>query len=188
MASAASHGGPRDTQAAIARRLQVSRQAINELVQRGILELGRDGKLDVELARQAIAARVRPSAKTARALAGAAANETAAPPAGEPAPEPPEAANATSYHVAKTLREAAEAKMAQLRLRERQGELVEAEAVRRQAFELARGARDLLWAMPPRLAALLAAESDPAKCQALLEAEVRQVCTEIAKLGHLEGA
>ena len=39
--------GERVTQAELARRLEVSRQAIHDLIQRGLLQLGGDGKIDV---------------------------------------------------------------------------------------------------------------------------------------------
>ena len=68
MASAASIVAPKLSQAALARELDVSRQAVNDLVKRGILPIDKDGLIDVELARHAIANRVRPSGKTAAAL------------------------------------------------------------------------------------------------------------------------
>lgn len=166
--------------------LNVSRQSINELVRRGVLAIGPDKLLDVELARLAIAERLKPGAKTAAAV-------QASPPAPPPPPAPAgalapvDALAPTSFHLAKTLREGAEAQMAQLRLAELRGELVKAEEVRRRAFELARGARDLLMAIPARVAAIVAAETDPAKCQEILDAEVRQVCAEIAKMGEQKG-
>ena len=114
MASAASIVAPKLSQAALARELDVSRQAVNDLVKRGILPIDKDGLIDVELARHAIANRVRPSGKTAAALNGA--SPAAAPADSEATATASDSAPITSYHVAKTLREAAEAKMANLRL------------------------------------------------------------------------
>lgn len=186
MGSAASHASYRASQAELARILGVTRQSINELVARGILEVGRDDKLDVELARQAIAARVHPGAKTAQAINTPPAGVTAAaPPASTPAaPADADAANATSFHVAKTLREAAEASIAQHKLKQLTGELVLAEDVRRAGFAAGRKLRDMLVGIPDRLATQLAAESDPAKIHAALDEEIRRVCDELAGLGN----
>ena len=69
--------------AELARELGVSRQAIADLIRRGVLSQDADGLLDHELARVALANRVRPSSKTAKALT------SAPPPADRPAAAAP---------------------------------------------------------------------------------------------------
>lgn len=180
MASAASIVAPKLTQAALARELAVSRQAINDLVKRGVLSVDRDGKIDLELARVAIANRVRPSGKTAAALPTGA---TAAPqPAARAAAEgtaAPDDMAVTSYHVAKTLRETAEARLAQLKLSEQRGEVIRVEAVRSALGSLLAATRDSLLQIPARLAPVLAAEADAAKVHDLMQAELHQALAQL---------
>ena len=179
MASAQSIATQRATQAELARLFGVSRQAINDLIRRNVLNLGQDGKLDVELARHAIANRVRPSAKTAAATPIVVPPET--PPAATTAAsandEPP--STVTSYHVAKTLRETAEARIAQLKLAELRGELVRVSAVRSAYATRAAALRESILQIPARLAAVLAAETDHARCHDLLQAELHQVLAQL---------
>ena len=82
--------------------------------------------------------------------------------------------NAT-YMQAKTAREVYEAKTAQLEYEERSGKLVKLDAVKRVWIEAVSGMRDSLLQIPSRIGPILAAESDPTKVIATLEAEVRQV-------------
>lgn len=175
MASAQSIVTARATQAELARQLGVSRQAINDLVKRRVLEVGQDGRLDVELARVALANRVRPSSKTAAGLQ----QSPSAAPITVPQPAASQPDTVTSYHVAKTLREAAEAKIAQLKLSEMQGQLVRADTVRAEAARLAAALRESLLQLPARLTPVLAAETDPAKLHDLLDTELRQVLAQI---------
>lgn len=186
MASAASIVAPKLTQAALARELNVSRQAVNELVKRGVLSVDRDGRIDLELARVAIANRVRPSGKTSAALTQATA-----------APAPAQAAGAddgeqiaiTSYHVAKTLRETAEARLAQLKLAEQKGEVIRVDAVRARLANILASTRDSLLQIPARLAPVLAAESDAARVHDLLQAELHQAMARLCGANeHLGGA
>lgn len=161
-------------QAELARILDVSRQSINELVQRQVLSVDKDGLIDVELARLAIAQRMRPSAKTAQGAVAASA--ATAPAAAVPNVPPPVA----SFHVAKTLRETTEAKIAQVKLLQLTGKTLDAEEVERLTFTRARIARDAVMAIAPRCYQALAAESDPQKVLVLLKAELRRACAEIA--------
>lgn len=177
MASAQSIATARVTQAELARQLEVSRQAVNDLVRRGIIEVGQDGRIDLELARVALANRVRPSGKTAAALGTpppVAQGIAIAPPGADATPD-----TGVSYHVAKTLREAAEAKIAQLRLGELRGELVRADTVRAETARLAASLRESLLQLPARLTPVLAAETDPAKLHDLLDTELRHVLAQL---------
>lgn len=135
-------------QAELARRLEVSRQAIGDLVARGILKVGEDGLIDVATARAAIAANVHPTAKTAAA---------ARPEPPETPPPPPAQTKPTAldYHGARTLREYTEAQRAALKLRQELGELAPLAEVDRRLRLAVIDAREYLLAEPPRLAVLL---------------------------------
>lgn len=165
MDSAASIGAPRISEAALARLLGVSRQSINEHVKRGTIDKGADGLIDVHLAKLAIANRVRPSGKTAEAVAPTV-----------PVPTPPSA-----YHVAKTLREAAEARMAELKLAEMRRQLIRADDVRALHAKAAVQFREALMQIAARLAPILAAETDQSKIQTILDAEHRHALTEFTR-------
>lgn len=86
---------------------------------------------------------------------------------------------------ANRIREAARADAArtallEYELAEKRGQLVRRDEVRKAAFDKARIARNALLAIPDRLAPLVAAETDPTKVHALLAAELRRVCAELA--------
>lgn len=170
MASAAAATPHRLNQAGLARSLGVSRQAVSDLIKRQVIPIGGDGLIDVEVARMAIASRVRPSAKTNAAAA------SAAPPSPQVAQDGAPDAQ-LSYHVAKTLREAAEAKIAQLRLAEMRGDLVRADKVRSATSRLAAGLRESLQQLPDRLAAILAVETSQARVRDILATEIDRALT-----------
>ncbi|MGH6625157.1 MAG: hypothetical protein ACRECD_01195 [Burkholderiaceae bacterium] len=176
MASSPSTAIRKLTESGLARELGVSRQAVHDLVKRGILTKDKDGLIDVEMAKIALMNRVRPSSKTSAALQP----DTA--PATPQAAEPQDGTEATSYHVAKTLREAAEAQIARLKLAEMQGELIRVAAVKSTLATVFATTRDALLQIPARLAPLLAADTDPASVQNTLHAEIHQA------LHHLAGA
>ena len=159
----------------LARELGVSRQAINDLQKRGKLPRSDDGLVDVDLARHAIASRVRPSGKTAGAL-------TAPPPPKSAFGVTPPEVEQVSYMEAKRQREMAEAKMAQIKLRQLEGELVSFEGVRAAATRMSRMSRDSVLGVPSRIAPVLANESDPHKIEQLLIDYLRRALDDVAKL------
>jgi hypothetical protein len=157
--------------------LQCSRQSINELVKRGVIPQDADGLIDVEMARLAIANRVRPSAKSAALVQNG--PQPPEPPAGQAITPASDDQAVTSYHVAKTLREAAEARIAQLKLAELQGQLVRADEWAAALARRAAAFREGLLQIPARLSAQLAAETDETRIHALLDAELRQVMLQL---------
>lgn len=170
------------TQSGLARLLGVKRQAVHDLVKRGIVPMGDDGMIDVAAATAAMAKTLRADSKTVASIMAAPKDtepDTAAP---IPAPQQqdPDPNDATSYHVARTLREAAEARMAQLRLRVMAGDLVEAARVRRAITTLAATARAGFERIPDKLAERLAILSAANECHALLSAEIDQVLGDLA--------
>lgn len=169
MASAAAHAPAKASQAQLARLLGISRQAVNDLVNRNIIPIDAGGKIDVALARVALAERVRPSAKSN-------AESTAAevPPAGNTAGEQDPDHVPLSYHVAKTLREAANARMDQLRLRKMQGELTEISKVEAAIFTASRMLRDMVLNVPKRIAADAVATGDARLCERMMADALRR--------------
>lgn len=174
------------TQSALARLLGVKRQAVHDLVKRGIITAGDDGLIDVAAATAAMAKSLRADAKTVASIMAAppaeevGAGDTVPPPADEPPAPPADPNDATSYHIARTLRETAEAKIAQLRLRVMAGELVEARRVRDRVTTLAATARLGFERIPDKLADRLAITTDAAACHALITQEIDQVLADLA--------
>jgi len=136
-------------QAELARQLAVKRQAINDLVTRGILQVGDDGLIDVIEARAAIAANVHPGGKTAVAVHSE--STTSPPPASTEDPKP----KIMDYHGARTLREYTEAQRAALKLRQEIGELAPKAEIERLMRLAVLSAREYLLGEPPRLAVML---------------------------------
>ena len=136
-----------------------------------------DGKIDVDLAKMALADRVRPSGKTATALGATPAPTNAAIQATVDHDQA-----ATSYHVARTLRETEEARMAKLKRMEIEGTLIRTADVRTAYAKRAAGLREALLQIPARLSAVLAAESDQAKCHDALQRELHGVLASVS--GH----
>jgi hypothetical protein len=81
---------------------------------------------------------------------------------------------------ARTLREAANAKLAQLEYRERSGQLLDRTAIESEALALGRELRESLLVIPPRLAQALAESADPHECETLLEAAIVEALEALA--------
>jgi hypothetical protein len=161
----------------MARELNVSRQAIHDLIGRGIISPDADGLLDAELVRVALANRVRPSGKTAAALGHSVGS---LPPAGNAA-DTGAAPDSTSYHVAKTLREAAEARIAQLKLAEMERKLIDAAGAKRAAYTAFRSLRDALMVVGRKIAPTVAAQTDPRDVQQAIESAIRDALDAFAR-------
>jgi hypothetical protein len=69
----------------------------------------------------------------------------------------------------------AKAIQAEMELKKSLGELVLVDEVRDAAFKEGRMLRDAIMAVPDRLAPVIAAENDPAKCRAMIAKELRSV-------------
>lgn len=175
---------PRLTEAALARELGVSRQAIHALVDRRILQKDADGLIDVEQAKQALLNKVRPSGKTTAAIISQEEN-TATQPLKQPLtqqPEPDENAEITSYHIAKTLREAAEAQIARLKLAEMQGKFLVKDDFERHLFNAGRMMRDTLTNCARRIGAEVAGLTTAEACEAVIDREHRATLANFAQL------
>ena len=185
MASSPSTAIQRLTESGLARQLDVSRQAVHDLVKRGILSKDKDGLIDAEMAKIALANRVRPPPKPAAALTAPAPNATTQAPAATAAATDGTDTAATSYHVAKTLRETAEARMAQIKLAQLKGQLLPLEKAQKAAFEIGRQVRDALNAATRRIAPELATAATVTDCEEILRREhaalLQNLSTALAK-------
>lgn len=98
--------------------------------------------------------------------------------AGESEATTPEAI--PKFFRSKTIKEHFAAKKAELDYRKAAGEVVESVVVQRQAYKLARKARDRLQSIPDRLAPILAAETNVDKIHRMIADEIADICREIA--------
>jgi len=183
MAFAQSTNAHKVRQAEAARLLGVKRQSVNELVKRGVIPIDKDGFIDIELAKAALLERVNPNAKSAIAAGSGTlpAAAAATPPPDHYQGNTPVPDSAVSYHVAKALRESAEAQIARLKLAEMRGEVVQKVAVDKAAFEAARALRDGLMNCARRLGATVSVLRTPDECTAAIEHEHRTLLQSWAK-------
>lgn len=179
------------TQAELARALGVSRQAIHKLVAEGKLPMDEDKRIDLDVARAAISG-LHPGSKTAQAVRDALAKSGDAPAemgsaqVATMAATPPAAQDGdangmtTSYHVARTLREVEEARMAKLKREEMEGQVIRVTAVEAVWAASLAQAREKFLQLSIRLSPLLAVETDPLKIDAMLQAELTEALQVIA--------
>lgn len=175
------------SQAEFARRRGFSRQYVSRLVRQGVVRLV-DGKLDPLEADAALAAQREPARPLRRAGGGSGATTDRA--AG-PASAPRTSATGVSSHGAasgdlptlllktRIKSEVERAKLLELKAKVEAGKYVDADEVKVAAFNRARVVRDSLLNIPDRVAAVLAAETDPQKVHALLAAEIRGALEEL---------
>lgn len=165
----------RVTQAALARALGVTRQAVHDLIRRGVLAPDAEGRFDVDHSRQRIAERVRPSGKAASAAAAALGTDAPAPPAeDQPGDDNPQS-NQSAYYVAKALREAAEASMAQLKLAEMQRKLIQAEPTLSAIYSAFRPLRDQCMLAGRKVAPTVSSMTDRREIQVFVERAMAEI-------------
>ncbi|MBF0424614.1 MAG: hypothetical protein HQL66_02170 [Magnetococcales bacterium] len=105
---------------------------------------------------------------------------TVRPPSPDPEPGPSNPA-VPNYQVSRAIRETYNAKLTRMDYEERQGKLLKAEDVARDAFEMARRVRDRLLGIPSRMAAVLASETDAKSIERLLDQELRIALEELSR-------
>lgn len=149
------------TQAGLARRLQVSKSTINRAVQKGRIMLNAEGKVDLESALKAFE-----DTKDR--------TQDRRPPPVTPTREGVTFAELQSRKLALQC-----ALLKQEHDRE-SGKLVEVEEVQKVAFETARTARDLLLAVPDRIAPIVAGIDNPFEVNRIISEELRNVCEQIS--------
>ncbi len=89
--------------------------------------------------------------------------------------------SARTFARARTARETYEARLAKAKYERLMGQLVSADEVRVTAFNRARRTRDLLLALPDRLAPVLAAISEAGECHRVLTVEITRICEEMGR-------
>ena len=170
------------TESGLARELGVSRQAVHDLVKREVLTKDKDGLIDVEMAKLALLNRVRPSGKTTQTLqTPSATTETPNQAVAQPPPPIDENAEITSYHVAKTLREAAEAQIARLKLAEMKGQFLVKADFERHLFNAGRMLRDTLTNCARRIGAEVSGLATAEECEAVIDREHRAALASFAQ-------
>ena len=97
---------------------------------------------------------------------------------------PAEPAKVDDYMYNRNRREAAEAERAELSLAEDKGQLIRVDAVKAALANVFSSVRDALLQIPARLGPQLAAESDAAKAQSMLHAEIHQALQQLANAGR----
>ena len=167
------------TVAEYARQKGVSHEAVRKAVKVGrlsrsvVFDAKGKPRLDPALADQEWAANTDNSQQRVPAVA----------PPRQPDPEPetqaaPEPRTGT-FQQARTLREAYMARLAKLEYEEKSGKLVQADAVKNEAFKTARMVRDNLLNIPDRVAGELAAESNQFKIHQRLTLEIRRALEDL---------
>lgn len=86
-----------------------------------------------------------------------------------------------TFRYAQLQHEMAKAARTTLEVQKLQGKVIDTDVVKREIGDLISNAKRRLLAMGNALAPELASESDPAKCQAIIEAEVHDALTEISQ-------
>ena len=87
---------------------------------------------------------------------------------------------AGQYHKARTIREHYNARMAKVDYEERVGQLISVDEVKITAFNKFRQFRDNMLNIAERIAAMIAAESEAAKCHGILTEEIRRALNDFA--------
>lgn len=163
------------SQAAYARDKGVSRQAVNDLVKRGIIPLI-DGKIDPAVADLKITTHLDP-AKSKTILSSTAAISTT-----ETISVPQTQSSVASYQGSKATREHYEALKRKLEYEKLEGSLLERDAVERALTEAGRMLRDSIMAVPIRIAGQTVAMTDAHAIEKLIANELRRALENFAKI------
>lgn len=147
--------------------------AINDgrLSEPAVQRQGRSWVINPDLADEQWASRTDPSERGAMGIY--APRTTERKPVATATADPPAAVKGgPPLAVSKQVKAAYEAKLAELDYKERSGEMVNMQDVRKEAARLARQVRDLLLIIPSRNAAKVAVMSDTEEIRSLLQAEI----------------
>ena len=179
---------------AYARHRGVSLRAVQKALASGRISTRPDGRVDPEIAdanwARNTAPRPQPVSRTTGTGAPVAAASASSPQTGhhhatrrttppEP-PDPPRLESGLEYSKARAVRESYMARLAKIDFEERTEKLISRDEVKVAAFNRFRQFRDGMLNIPDRLAAVLAAESDPRRVYDLLTAEIRKALQEFA--------
>ena len=184
---------------AYARHRGVSLRAVQKALASGRISARKDGRVDADVAdanwERNTAPRPRPASKpvnktASKEVASPASPQSARhhsdPPRREPA-EPPRLESGLEYSKARAVRESYLARLAKIDFEERTEKLVSRDEMQVAAFSRFRMFRDGMLNIPDRLAAVLAAETDPRHVHELLATEIRKALTEFADANRADG-
>jgi hypothetical protein len=154
------------SQRAYARHRGVAISTVQEAIARGQISTLADGQIDSDAADEEWTRNTR----------------QAVPPAGSRRANDDDidAFGASQYNKARAVREHYQARLAKLEFEEKTGKLIPADEVKVAAFNLFRRYRDHMLNIADRLAAILAAETETAKCYEILATEIRKALNEFA--------
>lgn len=165
---------------AYAKHRGVSLRAVQKAIQSGRIQTTADGSIDTAQADADWERNTGPRAGRSIALPSPPPRPAAQP----SAPEPPRAelgaTGGLDYARARAVRENYLARLAKLEYEERLGKLLSRDEVTVAAFNRFRTFRDGMLNIPDRVAAVLAAETDPAKVHEVLRTEIRKALLEFA--------
>jgi hypothetical protein len=143
---------------------RVSHTAVQKAIKQGRIKTTADGKIDVEQADREWGRNTSPVNAPKRA----------------PRTGGGGGAGGPTYAQSRAVRELYLARLAKIEFEERAGKLVSRDEVTVAAFTKARTVRDNLLNIPDRVAAVLAAETDPVRAHQILTAEIRKALIELS--------
>ena len=173
----------RVSQAGYARHRGCSRRAVQKAIRDGRIKVGRDGLIDVEAADKSWAARTdaaMPKGTRSRRAPAKKGNGRASG-ADEQGNGSDDGGIGDAFMRSRVVRETFNARLAELDYRRKAGELVEAKAVEKAAFEQNRRARDLVLAIPDRCGPMVLGLTNLADVVRVIAEECRRVCVELSR-------
>jgi hypothetical protein len=153
------------SQRAYAQHRGVAHRAVQKAIESGRISTTPDGKIDSDVADQAWSRNTR---------------SFAPPVTGRGSEEDGDNFGASQYTKARAFREFYQARLAKIEYEERIGKLVSKDEMKISAFNEFRRFRDHMLNIPDRVAAMLAAETEPAKCYEILQTEIRKALNDFA--------
>lgn len=138
-------------QSGLAKNMGLDRRTVSDYVKRKQLILDNDGLIHPDNAREQLQEKLHPRAKV---------NLQEAKP------------GKIDYQTAKTMREIAEARIANLKFQEMEKTLIKKEIVRKAVFDVVRGLRDNMGVMSRRLSVDVMAVKNVQDCESLLRKEI----------------
>ena len=152
-------GRTKGTQAQLARLLKISQPAVSALVNTGVITLTPDRKVWLEDAVRDYHTKTNVAQRRELEVKAGKSEQFAVPSAG--------------YHEARARREIAEATLAELKLKEAEGKLIDAVAAKKAFMDVGVAVRDRLLALPQRLAPLLVGMNDEVAVSNILNNELQ---------------
>jgi hypothetical protein len=157
---------PLMSQRGYARHRGVALNAVQVAIKRGRIETTEDGKIDSELADAQWERNTSPYAPKSGTRGSR--------------DDDGDGFGASQYSKARAVREHYQARLAKLEYEEKVASLISKNEVQVAAFNKFRQFRDHMLNIPDRIAAMVAAESEAAKCYEILATEIRKALNEFA--------